>query len=144
MKTLTPGETISIEGLDITAVKVSHTVETVGYVIESSKGAVVFTGDTGPTNEIWRIAKAKKRKLRAIFMETSLPNDMQYLAEITGHLTPASLEKELTKLGRLSVPIYLYHMKAHLHEVIKEELTLLLNGNLQALEDGQIMQIGAL
>lgn len=138
------GGTISIAGLDITAIKVSHTVETVGYAIEAGEGTAIFTGDTGPTDEIWRIAQAKRKKLQAIFMETSLPNDMQYLADMTGHLTPASLEQELTKLGGLDVPIYLYHMKAHLHEVIKEELALLMNSNLHALEDGQILQIGAL
>ncbi len=64
-------------------------------------------GDTGPTNEIWRIARKKRKKLQAIFMETSLPNDMQCLADMTGHLTPASLEQESNKLGGLSVPVYL-------------------------------------
>lgn len=141
---ISPGGTISTAGLDITAIKVSHTVETVGYVIEANEGTAIFMGDTGPTNEIWRIARTKRKKLRAVFMETSLPNDMQYLADKTGHLTPASLEQELSKLGGLNVPIYLYHMKAHLHEVIKEELALLMNSNLHVLEDGQVLKIGAL
>jgi cAMP phosphodiesterase len=143
-ESLSPGATVAAAGLDITAVKVSHTVETVGYVIETDEGSVIFTGDTGPTDEIWRIAETKKKKLRAIFMETSLPTDMQSLADKTGHLTPASLEQELRKLGDIEVPIYLYHTKAYLHEVIKAELALLMESNLHILEDGQILQIGAL
>jgi cAMP phosphodiesterase len=142
--TISPGETISAAGLEITAVKVSHSVETVGYVIETNEGIIIFMGDTGPTEEIWRMAKSRRKKLQAIFMETSLPNDMQYLADKTGHLTPASLEQELSKLGGLNVPIYLYHMKAHLHAVIKEELALLMNSNLHVLEDGQVLRIGLL
>jgi cAMP phosphodiesterase len=142
--TISPGETISTAGLNITAVKVSHSVETVGYVIETHEGIIIFMGDTGPTEEIWQMAKAKQKKLQAIFMETSLPNDMQELADMAGHLTPASLAQELGKLGGLNVPIYLYHMKAHLHAVIKEELALLKNTNLHVLEDGQILHIGAL
>jgi cAMP phosphodiesterase len=139
-----PEETVSTAGLDITAIKVSHSVETVGYVIEADEGTVIFMGDTGPTDEIWRIARKKKKRLHAVFIETSLPNGMQPLADMTGHLTPASLEQELVKLGDLHVPIYLYHMKAHLHEVIRAELSLLMNDNLRVLEDGQILQIGAL
>jgi len=142
--TISPGATISIAGLDITAIKVSHSVETVGYIIETNEGIIIFTGDTGPTDEIWRIAREKGKKLQAIFMETSLPNDMRSLADKTGHLTPASLEQELNKLGGLNVPIYLYHTKAQLHEIIKEELALLMNSNLHVLEDGQILRIGLL
>ena len=141
---ISPGQTISAAGLDITAVKVSHSVETVGYVIEANEGTAIFMGDTGPTEEIWQIARKKEKRLQAVFVETSLPNDMQCLADKTGHLTPASLEQELNKLGCLDVPIYLYHMKAHLHEVIKEELALLMNSNLHVLEDGQILHIGGL
>jgi len=141
---ISPGQVISAAGMNITAIKVNHTVETVGYLVEAGAGTVIFTGDTGPTEEIWRIARKKRKKLQAIFMETSLPNDMQYLADITGHLTPASLEQELNKLGGLNVPIYLYHTKAHLHEVIKDEVGTLMNSNLHVLEDGQTLQIGAL
>ena len=141
-ESLIPGKVVSLGGLEITAIKVNHTVETVGYVIEADEGTAIFTGDTGPTDEIWQIAKAKRATLQALFMETSLPNEMQGLAEVTGHLTPASLKQELTKLDGLNVPIYLYHMKAHLHALIKEELAHLMNGNLHALEDGQIIRIG--
>jgi ribonuclease BN (tRNA processing enzyme) len=140
---LDPGEKVSLSDFDITAIEVNHTVETVGYVVQAKEASVIFFGDTGPTEEMWRIA-GKTSDLRAIFLETSLPNAMRDIAEITGHLTPSLLEEELDKLRDLPVTIYLYHMKLHNIETIKREVELLKNRDIKILEDGQILQIGAL
>jgi cAMP phosphodiesterase len=136
------GKTINVTGLDVSATKVHHTVETVGYVVKAEEGAVVFVGDTGPTDEIWHIA-GKADGLKAVFVETSLPNDSKDLADITGHLTPAYLEGELKKLGDVPAAIYLYHTKIQSREAIKREVDRLHNGNIHFIEDGQILQIGA-
>jgi ribonuclease BN (tRNA processing enzyme) len=85
--TIDAGQTISISGLEITAINVHHSVETVGYAVEAPEGAAIFVGDTGPTEEIWQYAR-KIKGLEAIFVETSLPDDMKNLADMTGHLTP--------------------------------------------------------
>ncbi len=138
-----PGHNISISSLKVTAIKVHHAVETVAYVIEAGDVSAVFIGDTGPTEEIWQAA-GTKAGLEAIFVETSLPDGMQELADKAGHLTPASLEQELKKLGGLKVPIYLYHMKIQHREVIKKEIARLRDNSIHTLEDGQILQIGAL
>ena len=77
--------------LTVTAVPVHHSVETVAYVIgsehDASKATAIFVGDTGPTDEIWRVAE-KEENVRAIFVETSLPEGMADVAQMTGHLTP--------------------------------------------------------
>ncbi len=138
-----PGETISLAGLDITAIEVNHSVETVGYVVQAIEGAAIFIGDTGPTEEIWRIA-GKTRGLAAVFVETSLPDAMKDIADITGHLTPSSLKLELEKLNMPAASVYLYHMKFESHEAIRKEIKSLGNGNIHILEDGQVIQIGAL
>jgi ribonuclease BN (tRNA processing enzyme) len=136
------GQTISISGLKITAIKVHHTVETVGYAVEAPEGAAIFIGDTGPTEEIWQFARNIKG-LEAIFVETSLPDDMKNIADMAGHLTPASLDQELIKLAGLPAAIYLYHMKLPHQETIKEEIGRLNNCHIHTLEDGQILQIGS-
>jgi ribonuclease BN (tRNA processing enzyme) len=136
------GQTISISGLEITAIKVHHAVETVGYAVEAPEGAAIFVGDTGPTEEIWQYAR-KIKGLEAIFVETSLPDGMKNLADMTGHLTPASLDQELKKLAGLPAAIYLYHMKLQLRETIKKEITRLNHRHIHTLEDGQVLQIGA-
>lgn len=139
-----PGKSLSISGVNVTAIEVNHAVEAVGYVIEDHGLTVIFSGDTGPTEEIWQIAKTKRNSLQAIFMETSMPENMQQLAEKAGHLTPLSLSSELQKMGNLDVPIYLYHLKIQWHELIKKEVARLMNENIHTLMDGQIIQIGAL
>ena len=98
-------------------------------------------GDTGPTDEIWHIA-GETGGLKAIFVETSLPDDRKDLADMTGHLTPAYLEGELKKLSGAQMAIYLYHIKSHSREIIKREISRLNNSNIHILEDGQILQIG--
>ncbi|MBI4632855.1 MAG: 3',5'-cyclic-nucleotide phosphodiesterase [Deltaproteobacteria bacterium] len=137
---ITPGVTIKLYDLSVTAFSVNHTVETVGYVIEAAEGAVIFMGDTGPTDDVWDIAN-KVKQLKAVFVETSLPDGMKDIADMTGHLTPASLSRELKKLDTHKIDIYLYHMKLQYHTFIQKEISLLNNKNVCILEDGQIVRI---
>lgn len=136
-----PGEMISLAGLNIMPIEVNHTVETVGYLVQAREGACIFVSDTGPTEEIWRIA-GNTSDLKAVFVETSLPDSMKDVANVTGHLTPSLLKQELKKLGRSSVAIYLYHMKLQSPETIIKEMKLTENRNIHILEDGQVLQIG--
>ena len=138
---LSAGETTSLAELNITAIAVNHTVESFGYVVQAKEGSVIFVGDTGPTEEIWKIA-GKTSALKAIFVETSFSDTMQDLAEITGHLTPSLLQQELNKMDVLPTVIYLYHMKPQSIEAIKREIVLLKNSRLHTLEDGQVLKIG--
>jgi cAMP phosphodiesterase len=48
--------------------------------------------------------------LKAVIVETSFPNELQDLANVSGHLTPQTLDTELRKLKR-DVPVYLYGAK---------------------------------
>lgn len=143
---LLTGEKVAIGPLRVTAVPVHHSVETVAYVIESgnesSRLAVVFVGDTGPTQEIWRIA-GQEPNLRAVFVETSLPQEMADMAERTGHLTPVGLALELEKLGPLRAKIYLYHMKIQYRREIQREIERMGERDLHVhiLEDGQVIRI---
>jgi cAMP phosphodiesterase len=140
-----PGEKTALGHLRITAIQVHHTVETVGYVIAAEADgratAALFVGDTGPTEEIWRAA-GRDDDIRAIFVETSLPEEMEELAKLTGHLTLASLAGELKKLSPRNRPqIYLYHMKIQYLREIQREITLLGNDDIHMLADGQVIRI---
>jgi len=143
--TVRPGEKATLGHLSITAIPVHHTVETVAYVVNAETDgratAAVFIGDTGPTEEIWRVA-GRDEDIRAIFVETSLPGEMGALAKLTGHLTPDGLASELKKLSPFDHPqIYVYHMKIqYLHE-IRREIALLGNDNIHMLKDGQVIRI---
>ncbi len=135
------GESFKINNLSVTAVRVNHTVETIGYVIESKNGSFVFIGDTGPTEDIWKVIQELK-DLKAVFVEVSLPNSMENIANITGHLTSSSLSLELKKLGALTPAIYLYHMKPQFEDTIRKEIDLIKNKNIHVLSEGEVIKIG--
>ncbi len=104
-----PREPFEVNGLRLTPIPVRHSVPTHGYLVEDGGGAVLFTSDTGPTEEVWQVAN-RTAKLRAVIVELSFPNRMQEVADVSLHLTPATLAGELAKLER-EVPVYLYHFK---------------------------------
>jgi ribonuclease BN (tRNA processing enzyme) len=135
-----PGKKQIIGDLKVRAIDLHHVVETVGYVIEAKNKTVIFLGDTGPTKEAWQIAKSTKG-LKAIFVETSLPDSMKDIADKTGHLTPLSLEAELKKLKGSKPGIYLYHMKPSYHEIIRKEVAQIKERKIHIIEDGQTIRI---
>jgi len=139
-KAIKPGEKIKLGDVSITGVLVNHVIETVSYVIESKKGSFIIIGDTGPTEEVWKTAN-KMSDLKAVFIETSLPNSMKNVAEMTGHLTPSGLEGELKKLDNPNHNIYLYHMKLQYREAIQREIAMIRDRDIHVLEDGEVIQI---
>ncbi len=91
-------------------VPVDHPVESVGFLVSDGRSAFAISGDTGPTTRFWR-AVNRSRNLKALFVETSFPNEMQELADLSGHLTPRTLASELGKVDRDGYPVLLYHLK---------------------------------
>ena len=59
--------------------------------------------------------------LKALITECSFPNRMQAVAEISLHLTPATLAVELGKLDR-EVPVLIYHFKPPYVDELRTEL----------------------
>jgi ribonuclease BN (tRNA processing enzyme) len=129
------GESL-VEGLRVTPIPVNHIVPTVGYVIEEHGHAVLFSGDTYDTDQLWDVA-ARLPRLGGVFVETSFPDAMLELARASKHLTPALLAKQLQKLGRPGVPVYVYHMKPRFESRIRAELQRLDIPHLSILEEGQ-------
>jgi ribonuclease BN (tRNA processing enzyme) len=98
-----------VNGLSIRAVRVSHIVPTTGFVVEDRAGVVAYSSDTAPTDRFWEVVN-RTRGLKAVIVETSFPNELQDLANVSGHLTPQTLHMELRKLKR-DVAVYLYGAK---------------------------------
>jgi ribonuclease BN (tRNA processing enzyme) len=136
-RAVNPGEPFQVNGLTAFAVPVSHVVPTYGYVISDGRASVVFSGDTGPTDEIWKHARADKR-LKGIFVECSFNDALMEIAEISKHLTPKTLRGEIDKLPP-NVPVHVYHMKPPCETVIREELKQLGESRLRILGDGDTL-----
>ena len=134
-----PEHPFVINGLTIRAVHVSHIVPTTGFILEDKRGALAFSSDTGPTQRFWEVANSVKH-LRAVITETSFPNELQDLANVSGHLTPATLKLELRKLKK-DVPVYLYGGKPKHLVTIKRQVKALKDSRLRILVQGKTLTI---
>ena len=103
------GTMISLAGREITPLPARHTVPAVGYHLDSGAGSLVFTGDTGQNDALWRVVN-RIRNLKVLIIETAFSNKERQLAEISRHLCPETLALELSKLER-SAEIYITHLK---------------------------------
>jgi ribonuclease BN (tRNA processing enzyme) len=99
---------------------------------------VLYSGDTYQTDALWQVAK-EVTGLRAAFIESSFPNEMDELARVAKHLTPALLAQEFTKMARPELPVYAYHLKPRFRDQIRQELGQLGIPHLTALEEGQTL-----
>lgn len=106
--------------LEVIAIEVNHIVPTSGLLLRQGASSIIFTSDTGPTSRIWEVANATD-DLAALITECSFPNRLQEVADVSLHLTPASLGAELAKLRR-RVPVYIYHFKPAYVEELRREL----------------------
>jgi ribonuclease BN (tRNA processing enzyme) len=96
---LEAGQCLECEGLRLTPVPVDHTVPTFGFLVEEPQCSVVFSSDTGPTDEIWERANSLPN-LKAVFLELSFPIAMQNVADFAKHLTPRTFVAEMAKVRR--------------------------------------------
>ncbi len=135
IETRTP---VRIGGLTAIAIPVSHVVPTFGYVISDGTSSVVFSSDTGPTEELWEVARATP-SLKAIFVECSFPDSMERIADVSKHLTPASLKAEMEKFPP-GVPVKLYHMKPPALPALKADVARLQDPRISLLDDGDELE----
>jgi ribonuclease BN (tRNA processing enzyme) len=126
------GEVVQVDGYSVTACSVTHAVPAQGYIVRKGGQALLYTGDTGPTEAIWRHAA----NLSAMIVEVSFPNEMEQMALLTGHLTAKLLFKELKKITTLPQRILITHPKPQFYQTIQDELDALGMAQLELLHDG--------
>ena len=121
MKPFTAGASIKIGPYSVKSVAVTHPVESCGYIISDGKTSMAISGDTGPTEQFWKVLN-KTDGVKVLLLECSFPNHMQELADISGHFTPQTMEKELEKFDRRGIEILLYHLKPAFVDQLKKEV----------------------
>lgn len=117
---LAPGKRTTFGDIALTAVSVDHQIPAAGVIVELNGQAMTFTGDTGPTQEIWKRTN-KTENVVAIVTEASFPNDQQPLADETAHLTPQTFGDELKKITTDS-PVYASHRKIPFERDIESQI----------------------
>ena len=142
------GEESVLCGLAVRAIEVHHTVPGVGFLIHerqtapqttagarsgppsagapsagvpSAGASLLYSGDTGPTTQLWEVA-SRDPDLKAAIIETSFPNALESLAIQSKHLTPRSLAQEFAKINKPDLRLYVYHMKPYYLAQIKREI----------------------
>ena len=133
---LVPGKRRKIGAHAVTAVAVNHNVPTVAVLVESADAGVLVVTDTGPSDDVWAAA-AKARALKAVLLEATFPNDLQWLADKAKHLTTARFAAELAKAPagarRLAI-----HFKARWREEVRKELAALRLPGVEEMVPGKV------
>jgi ribonuclease BN (tRNA processing enzyme) len=132
-----PYRSYAVGNYTITAIPVNHTVPTVGYVVNSGGKTLVYTGDTGPTEEIWQYCSGAD----ALIVEVSFPDALQNLAQLTKHLTVAMLTEELAKIPVLPKRILVTHPKPQYYDQILREVNDMSIAGVELLRDGSVYDI---
>src|SRR5262245_42742838 len=122
------GEAITLGERKITVLLAVHTVPAVGYLLDSGKGSLDITGDTGPNDALWSVVNGIEN-LKYLIIETAFSDKDRRIAELSQHLCPSMLGEELTKLER-HAEIYVTHLKPSEIELTMQEIEEL-SGDLQ-------------
>jgi len=120
LRSFKAGASVKIGAYQVKSVLVSHPVESCGYVVSDGEVSMAISGDTGPTEKFWKVLN-KVDNLKLVLIECSFPNSLQALADISGHFTPQTLEKELEKFDRRGAEVLLYHLKPAFVAQLKKE-----------------------
>lgn len=122
----------------VTPVAVRHAVPSVAYFIRNQTQTLLHIGDTGPTSEVWSLAKQIKN-LGGVILESSFPNRLKEVADASLHLTPTTLGQELDKLDRPNTPVFITHLKPQFRREIIAEIKALKRPQLRVLKDGEVL-----
>lgn len=140
-KEIQEGKKFETCGLTVEPVRTNHPVYTTGLIVTNGKSTFGLSSDTGPTEKLWKVLNGYK-KIDALFVETSFPNDMKELALLSGHLTPELLAKELKKFKHVGeTEIYVFHLKPAFERKLKREILKLNIPKLHILKQGQEIKI---
>lgn len=115
------GETVQIGGRRITPIPASHTVPAVGYALDNGRAALIFSGDTGPNDGLWRVVNATPN-LKYLIIETAFSNAEREIAAASKHLCPQTLAEELEKM-RVHPEVYITHLKPGEGALTMKEVT---------------------
>jgi ribonuclease BN (tRNA processing enzyme) len=129
-------QSFAVGKLRVQSVPVNHPGGCSAFLLDSGHGVLVYSGDTGPTSELWEAMNRSTNPVKALLIETSFPNRLHSLADVSGHLTPGRLREELEKLRVDNVAIYIYHIKEPTRLETEAELAALGDSRIQLLRPG--------
>jgi ribonuclease BN (tRNA processing enzyme) len=141
LEPITIGQVLSLAGRRIEVLSAEHTVPAVGFAVEVAQGRGwwVFTGDTGPNPKLWQ--RLATMNVTQLVIETAFGDEERALADISRHLCPELVRKELADLPG-NVDVRITHVKpGELDAVMAGIADLKLPHRVSALKAGDVMQV---
>ena len=138
-ETVEVGQIVQAGQRRIEVLPAQHTVPAVGYAVHGSRGAWVFTGDTGPNAALWQ--RLQSLPVAALVIETAFRDDERALASLSQHLCPAQLKVELEGLPA-PADVYITHIKPGEVDAVMSEIGAQGSRHrIRALATGQVMTL---
>jgi len=122
------------------AVPTKHPVPNTGYLVTNDEGTFCFSGDTGVTTRLWEVINQQKKML-GLITEVSFPNEQEWLAEVSGHLTPKLLKQQIDQLKNRKYTVFLSHMKPNFIDLLKKEVKAEKITDYRFLEMGEVIEL---
>jgi ribonuclease BN (tRNA processing enzyme) len=104
-----PGEPVELKGRRFTAIPANHTVPAVGYLVETPRAALIYSGDTSTNDALWKVVN-RTPNLKYLIIETAFSNKERDIAVASKHLCPDMLAEELDKM-RVNPEVFITHLK---------------------------------
>jgi cAMP phosphodiesterase len=121
LNVIEPMVPITLGAYQILPVPVNHTIECTGFLMSGPGGSLLYSADTGPTDTLWQVANSCS-DLKGIILDVAFPTRLQFLANISKHLSPSDAASELQKLNDQTIPIYFFHLKPAFFDELVQEL----------------------
>jgi cAMP phosphodiesterase len=129
------GRTVVVGKFRVTPIELNHVVPTLGFVVSDESSSFAVVSDTAPTEDIWNAINSTPN-LKGCFLEASFPDEMDWLAIKSMHLTPTKFKGEVGKMKR-DVPVIAVHIKPTFRSSVLAELQSLGLPNLEIGEPGR-------
>lgn len=108
---LPENKAVAIGKYAVRAVPVNHCDGSVGYAVTLGQTGFACTGDTASTEAFWKHVQTDAA-IKLVLAEVSFPSDLDRVARVSQHYTPATLARDVKLAPRMrDVPLGLYHIK---------------------------------
>jgi ribonuclease BN (tRNA processing enzyme) len=135
VRTIDPGQGFDVGPLHVTTRLLPHMVPNAGLRIEAGGKAVVYTGDTGPSDELVALGRGAD----LLVAEASWLEPRQDLGPI--HLTARQAGEHAARAGTAS--LLLTHMWPGLdRDRVRSDAAKAFDGNLQVADEGMTVRVG--
>jgi len=121
-KEIHQGHSIKLDGLEIKAFAVEHSVPTVGYSVKNQGKHFVFAADTIAGKQLTEQLN-RLGDIDTLMLECAFPDELLHVAEKTKHMTPTLLQSALNSLEQQPAELWVTHLKPSNEKDLRKTLT---------------------